>query len=424
MKHETTAAAEPLNLFDVEPASVSVEPKPRQATGPELHAYAAFLVASRGLKAFAASELVSRGCNMRRDYRVLGVTCGARRDGGEYETGAYSIPFPGGSARETVTLERLGDDGEVLSASTLPTDGKRAVPWKKDAIAKAVGPVEKVKRAARTRPAMSDSETMRLYCEQRAAELAEEQKTVEAVADIARAVVALPAGAVVHVDFAAHHAAREAAVAAQEQLGGTPQPADVVDALSDDPDGPAADPEPVGAVDAIAAMLGAIMDRLDRLEARTPPAVESERLAAERPRRTAARERMIRRYLAMRAERARLSARIGQLAAAKRRLASRGAEMRGRADLDRRALLAAGEHVRAVAAERDTARAAVENAAGDAQRKARDAIGRAGALEKRLEEMQGRAIRAEQALQLYRVTGVPVSFGGMTPARLSYGAAR
>jgi hypothetical protein len=112
----------------------------------------------------------------------------------QYEEGAYSVPAPGGNARETVTMERLDEAGAVVTRSTLPTDGKRAVPWKKDAIARAVGPVAKVKRAPKPKPAMSDREAIAHYCEARRTEIeAEQRAAAKAVAGFAVATAALTA---------------------------------------------------------------------------------------------------------------------------------------------------------------------------------------------------------------------------------------
>jgi hypothetical protein len=185
--------------------------------------------------------------------------------------------------------------------------------------------------------------------------------------------------------------------------------------------------------DYIGGIVGDLMRRVADLEARAAsPSVESEPAATMHansdkmdgaPRRTPARERLLRRYLAMRQRR----------------------------DLDRRALEAANSHARSIEAERDALKAKrakplhqneadvglVTQLADERlahQRTRENAERRARSLESAVERMgaellavKGRAIRAEQALQLYRTPGLtlaPYRGTGTAVARVSFGGAR
>lgn len=196
--------------------------------------------------------------------------------------------------------------------------------------------------------------------------------------------------------------------------------------------------DPIAEVgEVIGGMIGDLMRRVAELEARlASPSVESEPAESMHDsadnmdgnmdggsRRTPSRESLIRRYIAMRQRR----------------------------DLDRRALLAANEYVRKVEAERDALKAkapppqhmnepapglvaqvhderkAHSLALASAENRARSleaAVERVGA---ELMEVKGRAIRAEQALQLYRTPGLtlsPYRKTGTAVARVSFGGGR
>lgn len=253
---------------------------------------------------------------------------------------------------------------------------------------------------------MTDREQLAAYCADPAGTIASlqpvrvdqverENAAASAIEAFAWAIANLPEPSnVVRVDFTA----RAAAETAQEALAAASGPAEPGErSVASE-----AVPCPVEAVgEMIGEMLAAVMARMDRLEAGIgTPAMESPAPSVEKPQQAprAVRERMVRRYLAMRRQR----------------------------ELDRSALMASGEQFRRVEAERDQARAAVATAAGDMARKARDAIAGVGAMEKRLEEMHRRALRAEQALVLYRTKPeVPaITFGRSLEARVSFEAAR
>lgn len=389
MHYSPITAAPPLDLFSLESWTDAPRPtndKPRCATEREVRAYVKHLAAVAGLYPFDAAEIVRTSIG--REPATVGMTFGKllkaaggeyvevpcfetltvrkeyRQFGPTYEEGAYSMPMPGRLFRDVVTMETLNEAGEVAATSTLPTDGKRQVAWSRAAVRAAAGPMPKAKRKRKAT-----------------------QKPME----------------------------RFEAASAVEQPE-SPEPAPVPAPAQD-----MAAIEAPGPVEPAPDMVEQLLRRVEALEARlAAPAEELAAPAVEKPVRAsrAVRERLVRRYLAMRAERARL---IEQRAAWR----ARADEANQRA----RDMAAARDEVvedcERLERERDQARAALSTAAGDAERKARDATNRAAAMEKRLEEMTGRAIRAEQALQLYRVQAtVPVSFGGMTGARVDYGAAR
>lgn len=152
------------DLFNVERAFIPTpKDKPRKATDCEVRAYAEWLALQAGLyPGFSSSiETVgswSRQCDNR---RTMGVTFGDVLKGrhycpetrayipDQYADGAFSIPLPGrNSHRDTVTMETLGDDGEVIASQTLPVEPKKGgILWDRAAVRKACGPVAKPGRA-------------------------------------------------------------------------------------------------------------------------------------------------------------------------------------------------------------------------------------------------------------------------------------
>lgn len=158
-----------MNLFDVHTdCQDKLASKPRKATDEEVAAYAHFLRQRRGLPDMGAPDLhFCEGRNGRRYERghCIGATFGKRtaspvhvagRWEGEdyfpgvntpaqYETGAYSIAFPGHDMhRQAVTFEALGEGGEVLSSQTLPAEPKKGgVIWSRDDVRAAFGPIAK-----------------------------------------------------------------------------------------------------------------------------------------------------------------------------------------------------------------------------------------------------------------------------------------
>lgn len=158
-----------MNLFDVHTdCQAKLGSKPRKATDEEVAAYAHFLRQRRGLSDMGAPDLhFCEGRNGRRYERghCIGATFGKRtaapvhvagRWEGEdyfpgvstpaqYETGAYSIAFPGHDMhRQAVTFEALGEGGEVLSSQTLPAEPKKGgVIWSRDDVRAAFGPISR-----------------------------------------------------------------------------------------------------------------------------------------------------------------------------------------------------------------------------------------------------------------------------------------
>lgn len=159
-----------MNLFDVHTdCQAKLGSKPRKATDEEVAAYAHFLRQRRGLPDMGAPDLhfcESRSGGGRRGYErghCIGATFGKRtaspvhvagRWEGEdyfpgvstpaqYETGAYSIAFPGHDMhRQAVTFEALGEGGEALSSQTLPVEPKKGgVIWSRDDVRAAFGPI-------------------------------------------------------------------------------------------------------------------------------------------------------------------------------------------------------------------------------------------------------------------------------------------
>jgi hypothetical protein len=337
MIHETITAAAPFDLFSVEPKLVGHDQRPRSATQPEALAYAKFLAERSGLPTFGKLQLNCR--HIGRDPVYIGATFG-----GDNDDGAYSVIFPG-AGREVVTLERLNDAGEVVGSSTMPTGKKREVVWKQETVRDLVGAMPKVKRQARPKPAMSDREAMEHYCATRSAEIrAERAGTLECLIPCFEAIV----GAAQTITWFPD---RVPEYASEPQAPETPLTAPVPETAVERHDIPApyalaseaqdeTEAEAMAKVgDYIGGIVGDLMRRVADLEARAAtPSVESKPAATMHansdkmdgaPRRTPARERLIRRYLAMRQRR----------------------------DLDRGALEAANSHARSIEAERDALKA-------------------------------------------------------------------
>lgn len=370
-------AAPAFNLFDVESYDPKRSPKdkPRVATEREVIAYARNLASRAGLYPFEEVDVQAASV-------TFGELSPIRYERGErveatYQDGAYSIPLPGagGGQREIVTMEMLDDAGAVMSSRTMPTTDKRQVVWDKDAVARAVGPVEKVKRPRKVKPAMSDSEVMRLYCEQRAAELAAEAPAVEMPEpvrldanwqEIAPAMemsecelppaVEMIEGNVIAVDFGASRSLCEH-VEPIEAVQRGKQPAPLSSASEAEPAGQS---EPNGSVTIPAAAFAALVARIEALESRlnetkSEPALKPAKIDENtnvsvqiapnaRGRAREARLRLVRRYLAMRTERKQLRAEVRRAATVmtkRRRAVIRAMEMRNTASLDRSALAAA-----------------------------------------------------------------------------------
>ena len=155
------------DLFDVEAFdagnSGGCKPCARKATDKEIRTYAAWLAFNAGLATFKDDATIWEGSLSRSGdtRRCIGVTFGDILSGrhvengewieAQYQEGAFSIPLPGrNSHRDKVTMETLGDDGEVIRSQTLPVEPKkRGVIWDKATIRKACGPIAKPAKAKR-----------------------------------------------------------------------------------------------------------------------------------------------------------------------------------------------------------------------------------------------------------------------------------
>lgn len=243
-----------MNLFDVTRGiaahigprnSKKANDKPRQANQAEIKAYLIWLADRRGVWLPHDAE-----------YQLAGVW--------SKSAGEYVLPMPGYGQEQLVTMETLDEAGEVLTSQTLPVEPKKGgVIWDREAVRKACGPIAKPAKAKRGK-----------------------------VADPIAVVVAAPV-----------------AVETQEASPPTvdkPEPAIAPSAA------PAVD------LDAITARLDALEAALATLSAMPAPTPTVE--TVERPKRTAAHERAIRRAWAarrqridIRAERERWADAIGSL---------------------------------------------------------------------------------------------------------------
>jgi hypothetical protein len=153
MMHEPFARRAPLNLFNVSTWTAAgtqraaARDKARTATPVEVVTYARWLAARDALPVLESIEVNSQGATfgvcLKRERFENGVWAAA-----EYEPGAYSIPLPGRRrGGDRVTMETLDEGGEVVSSSTLPIDPKKGgVIWDAAAVRRAVGPIDKPPR--------------------------------------------------------------------------------------------------------------------------------------------------------------------------------------------------------------------------------------------------------------------------------------
>lgn len=123
------------NLFDIahDNRSLALE-RPRAACVDEVTAYMDWMRARLGLPDLGAADLQWRQpSDWRKGARYcVGATFGAIAPAGgygrrEYAPGAYSVLMPGyAQHRQRVTMESLGEAGDVVATSTLPAEPKRA----------------------------------------------------------------------------------------------------------------------------------------------------------------------------------------------------------------------------------------------------------------------------------------------------------
>lgn len=153
-----------MNLFDHEHENGPLmREKSRAATEGEAKAYVTWLRERRGLRLFDNIELHSRGIGGGRNphfvyWAATFGKClkpsrweGREQTAPEYQEGAYSIVIPGhDQLAPRVTMETLGDDGEVIASQTLPVEPKKGgVIWDREAVRKAHGPIAKPAKAKR-----------------------------------------------------------------------------------------------------------------------------------------------------------------------------------------------------------------------------------------------------------------------------------
>ena len=157
MEFQTISAGD-CGLFDL---TRSIASTSRPANDAEVTHYARWLAMRAGLMTgqHCAANYETHGKGKGRWQECLGVTFGDVMKGrtlnsetrayepAEYREGSFSIPMPGRFAhRAKVTQERLDDDGNVIASSTLPVGKKGEILWDKKAVHEACGPVPKVKR--------------------------------------------------------------------------------------------------------------------------------------------------------------------------------------------------------------------------------------------------------------------------------------
>lgn len=249
-----------MNLFDVtrghEPHTGPRNNKrrndgPRQANKAEIKAYLLWVAERRGVAVPRDAEFFPSGIVSASEGLIL--------------------EMPGHGARDTVTLETLDDAGEVIASQTLPVEPKKGgVIWSREAVRAAVGPIAKPAKAKRGKR------------------------------DLAPIPVAPEPVAAPIVETAPAEP-----VEAIQAVSGTPEGSEPIEALT----GPDFAPVAVIVADPVAAMadpdpLEALAARLAALEARVAAlpveAVEAPTAVADRPRRTPAHERAIRRAWAER----------------------------------------------------------------------------------------------------------------------------
>ena len=296
-----------MNLFDICAfIEAPLGTGPRQANDSEVSAYLDWQRERRGLVKLPCQGLEWSGSYRRgKDERIcIGATYGAqtvaavhesgrwegenytpgRNTPAQWENGSYSLLMPGYAAhRATVTMETLNDAGEVQRSQTLPREPKKGgVIWSRDEVRKAHGPVEKARKARASKaPIPVETPPIPVHAEAVAVDPVEICQMEAAGSDSGPCAVA---------------EAPEAPEALCEAVSGQDEPVTIADKL------PAPEAvkdslttDPVAALVARVEALEAIVATLSAETGRTPiPAVQ------DRPKRSAAHERAIRRAWAER----------------------------------------------------------------------------------------------------------------------------
>jgi hypothetical protein len=291
-----------IDLMSVDRSSLqALGGKPRPANDSEVSAYMRWQRERRGLPDMQGMELEwSIYPGSRRQRLCIGATFGKivqeRRqitppqwEGGTYfpgeyqtelwENGAYSLVMPGHDAhKQAVTFETLDDSGEVERSQTLPAEPKKGgVIWTREDVRSAHGPVEKARKARASKaPIPVETPPIPVHAEAVAVDPVEICPPEAAGSDSGPcAVVEVP----------------EAPEALCEAVSGQDEPVTIADKL------PAPEAvkdslttDPVAALLARVEALEAIVATLSAETGRTPiPAVQ------DRPKRSAAHERAVRR---------------------------------------------------------------------------------------------------------------------------------
>ncbi len=377
----------------------------------------------------------------------------------EYEDGAYSVPMPR-THQSLVAVEIVGDDGKA-EFHHLRTNKAGALELSKEAVRTLCGDVDQAGRVeipalqflhgeivrgmhipgprwtidGKRSRRMTDREQLDAYCADPAGFMAQlrarpaDCDVGAAIQALAMLTEALPPARVIRVDFAGEAERRrviEERQAAEEKaeaitfagplgavIAGLVQR---VEALEAERAPQAMEMVPVSVGSGITAESVSETAEISRSEG--APTVETP--VSNRTPRSPARERLVRRYLTMRRQR----------------------------QIDRAALEAAGEYVRQADAERDAMRvemakpthlngpapalvarlhqerdSAERRAGSDAERIAQ--LERANArMGEEMERLAGRAIRAEQALQLYRTPALALTYQGDAQSVQAEGASQ
>lgn len=125
--------------------AIGIAPKPRKATSNECYAYLADYAVRAGLPALEG-VIAHAGAG----EAPYGVTFGAEYENGDYQDGAYSIPMPGRRGA-IVTVETLGDDGIWSEPKPcLNAKGEIAAP---------VQPKERKAKAIKAKPPIADEKS-------------------------------------------------------------------------------------------------------------------------------------------------------------------------------------------------------------------------------------------------------------------------
>lgn len=168
-----------IDLMSVDRSSLeSLGSKPRPANDREVSAYMRWQRERRGLPDLEGMELEWRAYPGSRGQRLcIGATFGKllasgghkRDEAGNYtytapryENGAYSLVMPGHDAhKQTVTFESLDDEGNAEQSQTLPMEPKKGgVIWSRDDVRKAHGPVAKAPKGRKAAPIPVHAETV------------------------------------------------------------------------------------------------------------------------------------------------------------------------------------------------------------------------------------------------------------------------